>query len=157
MRFLFYDRVTELERGKRIVGVKTFALSEEFLRGHFDRRPVVPGTVLIEAMAQLLGWLVIASHDFRLAAILSLVDDVTIADPLLRPGIAATITAELLSTSASDSLGRARMEVDGTPVASVERVIYTHLPPADSERLKDIFCYCSGLDRTTLTGDGVAT
>jgi 3-hydroxyacyl-[acyl-carrier-protein] dehydratase len=35
MRFLFYDKITEIEKGKSITGVKTFALSEEFHRGHW--------------------------------------------------------------------------------------------------------------------------
>ena len=53
MRFLYYDSVTQIEKGRRIVGVKTFSLSEEFLRGHYKKIPLVPGVILIEAMAQL--------------------------------------------------------------------------------------------------------
>ena len=49
MRLFFLDRVTRLEKGRVIAGVKTFALSEEYLRGHFGREPVVPGTILVEA------------------------------------------------------------------------------------------------------------
>ena len=92
MRFLFYDRVTRIEKGVRIEGVKSFALSEEYLRGHYPRRAVVPAGICIETMAQLLGWGVMHAHDFRLAAIMSLVEGFTLSEPLLRPGMLGAVT-----------------------------------------------------------------
>ena len=144
MRFLFYDRVTELEKG-RIVGTKAFPISEEYLRGHFDRTPLVPGTILVETMVQLLGWGIIHAHDFRLSAIVSLIEGVTIASARLRPGFEARITGEILSTSASDSLGRAWLDAGGTRIAAVDRVIFSHFPAPQPEVLRELFCYCSGL------------
>ena len=73
MRFLYYDRVNNIDKGKSITGIKTFTLSEEFLRGHFQKTALIPGVIYIEAMAQILGWLVIYSHDFSLSAFMSLV------------------------------------------------------------------------------------
>ena len=64
MRFLYYDRIVRIEPGRRIVGVKAFALSEEFLRGHFSREPLVPAPILLEAMAQVLGWGIIMPTSF---------------------------------------------------------------------------------------------
>lgn len=144
MRFLYYDRVTALRKGVSITGVKSFALSEEFLRGHFSGKAVVPGVIMIEAMAQLLGWLVIYSHDFRLSAIMSLVQDAAVT-PDLRPGCTAEIHAELLSTSRRDSLGKARMSVDGRVIATVDRLIYSHIHDVDPEGLRRLFGYYSGL------------
>ena len=69
MRFLFYDSVISIEKGKSIVGVKAFPLSEEFYGAHFRKSALVPGVILIEAMAQLLGWLIIYSHDFKISSI----------------------------------------------------------------------------------------
>ena len=112
MRFLFYDRITAMEKGKFIEGVKTFSLSEEFLRGHFTRRPVIPGVIYIEAMAQLLGWLITYSHDFKCSAILSLIEKATV-DPGLRPGFQAHIRGEIISASEKDTLGKASIEVNG--------------------------------------------
>lgn len=147
MRFLLYDRVDELAKGRYIVGTRTFPLSDDYLEAHFPRRPTVPGTLLIEAMAQLLGWLIIATHDFQLAALVSLVEGVTIGDPGLRPGIAATIRAELVSSSATDSLGTARLEVEGRLVATAERLIYTHVRPVDGDELRARFAYLGGEPR----------
>ncbi|HNU83132.1 MAG TPA: 3-hydroxyacyl-[acyl-carrier-protein] dehydratase FabZ, partial [Thermoanaerobaculia bacterium] len=50
--FLLIDRVLEMEPGKRIVAIKNFTINEEFFCGHFPQHPVVPGVLLIEAMAQ---------------------------------------------------------------------------------------------------------
>lgn len=50
--FLLIDRVIELEEGKRIVAIKNVTNNEEFFNGHFPQEPVMPGVLIIEAMAQ---------------------------------------------------------------------------------------------------------
>jgi 3-hydroxyacyl-[acyl-carrier-protein] dehydratase len=144
MRFLFYDKITNIDKGKSISGVKTFALSEEFLRGHFRKVALVPSVILIEAMAQLLGWLIIYSHDFKLSAVMSLIEDVNISSNL-RPGFKADIQAEIISTSRRDSLGKARVYADGELIASMDRIIYSHFHMDDPEGLLQRFRYYSGL------------
>lgn len=144
MRFLFYDRVVEIQKGQSIKGVKTFSLSEEFFRGHFDKTAVVPGVIYIEAMAQLLGWLIIYSHDFKLSAIMSLIEDVTV-HPYLRPGFKADIYGEIISTSGTDSLGKAWMYADNQLIASMKRIIFTHFDQVDPQELMERFQYYSGL------------
>jgi len=152
MRFLFYDSVISIEKGKSIVGVKTFPLSEEFYRAHFKKNALVPGVILIEAMAQLLGWLIIYSHDFRLSSIMSLIEDVSIPSNL-RPGFKADIHGEIISTSKRDSLGRARIYIDGREIAFVNRIIYSHFYKVNAEELMNLFCYYSGFQRERLHGD----
>lgn len=143
MRFLFYDSVRHIDKGKSIIGVKSFALTEEFLNRHYRRKPLIPGALLIEAMAQLLGWLIIYSHDFRLTTVLALVDGASVT-PDLRPGFTAEIHGELLSTSKRDSLGAAKILVDGSQIASISRVIYGHFGPVDPEELSRRFRYYGG-------------
>jgi beta-hydroxyacyl-ACP dehydratase FabZ len=53
--FLLVDRITELEPGKRIVGLKNVTLNEPFFQGHFPDNPIMPGVLIIEAMAQVGG------------------------------------------------------------------------------------------------------
>ena len=53
--FLFVDRITELELGKRVVGIKNVSINEPFFQGHFPGNPVMPGVLIIEAMAQVGG------------------------------------------------------------------------------------------------------
>ncbi|GAB4482693.1 MAG: hypothetical protein OHK006_01730 [Thermodesulfovibrionales bacterium] len=153
MRFLYYDRVLTIEKGRSISGVKTFSLSEEFLRGHYRKVALVPGVIQIEAMAQLLGWLIIYSHDFRLSSIMSLVEDVTVTSTL-RPGFRADIFGEIVSTSKRDSLGRAWIEVDGKRIATMNRIIFSHFHKVNSDELKDRFCYYSGFRRSDLDAEG---
>jgi len=65
MRYLFVDKVGEWKAGERIKGLKNIAMTEDFLEFHFPKNPVMPGVLLIEAFAQLSGWLEAASSDFK--------------------------------------------------------------------------------------------
>ncbi|QKY70455.1 3-hydroxyacyl-ACP dehydratase FabZ [Lentibacillus sp. CBA3610] len=50
--FLLVDKVTEIEEGKRVVGVKNVTANEPFFQGHFPDYPVMPGVLIVEALAQ---------------------------------------------------------------------------------------------------------
>jgi 3-hydroxyacyl-[acyl-carrier-protein] dehydratase len=50
--FLMVDRVLEIERGQRIKALKNVSINEPFFQGHFPYRPVMPGVLMLEAMAQ---------------------------------------------------------------------------------------------------------
>jgi 3-hydroxyacyl-[acyl-carrier-protein] dehydratase len=60
--FLLVDRILEMEEGKRIVGIKNVTINEPFFQGHFPGSPIMPGVLIIEAMAQTWGILVLASE-----------------------------------------------------------------------------------------------
>lgn len=63
--FLLVDKVLEMEAGKRIVSTKNVTINEPFFQGHFPGEPIMPGVLIIEAMAQSWGIMVISSNPER--------------------------------------------------------------------------------------------
>ncbi len=63
--FLLVDRVVEIEKGKRAVGLKNVTINDNFFAGHFPTRPVMPGVLMIEAMAQTAGVVVLTNEAHR--------------------------------------------------------------------------------------------
>jgi beta-hydroxyacyl-ACP dehydratase FabZ len=59
--FLMIDRILEFEAGKRIVGMKNVTINEPFFQGHFPAHPIMPGVLLLEAMAQVGGVMALKS------------------------------------------------------------------------------------------------
>lgn len=74
--FLFVDRVIEIEPGKKGIGVKNVTINDGFFQGHFPQKPVMPGVVMIEAMAQTAGVVVLTSgaHNGKVALFMSISD-----------------------------------------------------------------------------------
>jgi beta-hydroxyacyl-ACP dehydratase FabZ len=64
--FLLLDRVETVEKGKRLVALKNVSVNEEFFNGHFPGFPVMPGVLIIEALAQAGGILALQDLDGRL-------------------------------------------------------------------------------------------
>lgn len=61
--FLLVDRIVELEHGKRCVGIKNVSINEPFFPGHFPGHPVMPGVLIVEAMAQVAGIMAYLASD----------------------------------------------------------------------------------------------
>jgi beta-hydroxyacyl-ACP dehydratase FabZ len=59
--FLLVDRIVELEPLKRVVGIKNVTINEPFFQGHFPGHPIMPGVLIIEAMAQVGGMLLLGT------------------------------------------------------------------------------------------------
>ncbi len=61
--FLMVDRIIEVEPGKRCVGLKNVTINEPFFQGHFPGHPVMPGVLIVEAMAQVAGIMAYLASD----------------------------------------------------------------------------------------------
>lgn len=111
MRWIWIDKFTEFESGKRAVAVKNVTLAEEHLHDHFPGFPVMPETLCIEAMAQTAGILVGQAKNFQEKVILAKIKKAVFFD-YVKPGdtinleaIIETITKEAASTSGKISCG----------------------------------------------------
>lgn len=146
MRFLLFDRITAAERGRRIQAVKLVSLTDGALADHYPRRAVLPGTLVIEAMAQLGGMLHVLNHDFSVEMLLVLVDRVTLTRPVLH---GETIVLEVRSDYdhpyGATMSGEA--SIGGDVVAAAGRIVYAHETIADPKRIqkaRDRFAYQGG-------------
>ena len=92
MRWIWIDKFTEFEPGKRAVSIKNVSLAEEHLHDHFPGYPVMPASLLIEAMAQTAGILVGQARDFKEKVILAKITSAVFED-LARPGDQLTLEA----------------------------------------------------------------
>ncbi len=111
--FLLVDRVTELVPDKRAVGIKNVTINEPYFRGHFPKRPVMPGVLMIEALAQLSGLLLLnkPEHLGKYAYFVAM-DKVKFRRTVL-PGDTLTLETEVLRIRAKTGMMRARASVEG--------------------------------------------
>lgn len=63
--FLLVDRVLELEEGKRAVAIKNVTANEEFFTGHFPNHPVMPGVLIVEALAQVSAVIMLTKEEIQ--------------------------------------------------------------------------------------------
>ncbi len=83
--FLLVDRVIELEPGVRAVGIKNVTINEPFFPGHFPGNPIMPGVLIVEAMAQVAGILALKSGVSGKAVYFISIDKVKFRKPVM-PG-----------------------------------------------------------------------
>ena len=119
--FLLVDRILEVEKGKRIVGIKNVTFNEEFFQGHFPGNPVMPGVLIVEAMAQVsaIGLHGVVPEQEKKILYLSAVDRCKFRRPVV-PGDQLRIEAEILNLKTRICKCRAVATVDGRVCAEAE-------------------------------------
>ncbi len=131
---LLIDRVTELDGDCRVVGIKNVTVNEEFFRGHFPDRPIMPGVLQIEAMAQMAGVLLLRRvENTGKLAVLTSITDVNFRRPIV-PGDQMQIEAVAERVRSRTARVRTRVEVDGR-LASEARLTFMLIDAESDETL----------------------
>jgi beta-hydroxyacyl-ACP dehydratase FabZ len=115
---LLVDRIVELEP-ERIVGIKNVTANEPFFAGHFPGFPVMPGVLIVEAMAQVAGVLVLQDLPAQSAVFLASIEQAKFRRPVV-PGDQLRIEMKVVKRRANVAKMAGTASVDGAVVAEAE-------------------------------------
>jgi beta-hydroxyacyl-ACP dehydratase FabZ len=118
--FLLVDRIVEFEPEKRIVGIKNVTINEPFFQGHFPDHPVMPGVLIVEAMAQTGGILaLLAMGGAKRIAYFAGIDNCRFRRPVV-PGDTLRLAVTVLAHKGPVWKMRGEASVDGAVAASAD-------------------------------------
>ena len=120
--FLLVDRIEELEEGKRAVGLKNVTINEEFFNGHFPQYPVMPGVLIVEALAQVSAVIMLtkAGNEGRLGLLAGI--DQCRFKKQVKPGDQLRLEVDITRVKGSIGKGKGIATVDGELVCEMELV-----------------------------------
>jgi len=115
--FLLIDKIVELDLGKRAVGIKNVTVNEPFFQGHFPGFPVMPGVLIVEALAQVgaVAMLSMEEHQGKIGLFAG-IDEFRFKDQV-KPGDTLTLEVELTRVRGSVGKGHGKALVNGKVVA----------------------------------------
>ena len=118
--FLLIDRILEVEEGKRAVGLKNVTANEEFFNGHFPDYPVMPGVLIIEALAQVGAVAILKLEENRgKLAFFAGIDNCRFKEQV-KPGDQLRLEVEIVRLRGPIGKGKAVATVDGKVVCETE-------------------------------------
>lgn len=118
--FLLIDRVEELKEGERIVAYKNLTANEEFFNGHFPREPVMPGVLIIEAMAQAGAVAILSMDEYKgKTAYFGGIDKAKFRQKVV-PGDTLRLEVEIVKLKKVAGIGKGTAYVGGKKVAEAE-------------------------------------
>lgn len=130
MRFLFVDRILEVEPGRRLRAVKAIGQMDGYLTAHYPQLPLAPATLVVESLAQAGGWLNLITRDFGVKMVLVLIEGARIFRQA-RPGDVLTLDVHLLYVHTDGATVRGEARVGDEPIATVERLVFAHTVDTD--------------------------
>jgi 3-hydroxyacyl-[acyl-carrier-protein] dehydratase len=118
--FLLVDRILEVEGDRRVVGIKNVTINEPYFQGHFPRHPIMPGVLIVEAMAQVGAALILNRPELSgKMAYFAAIDKVRFRRPVT-PGDQLVLEAELVAMKGRVGKLRTTARVEGQVVAEGE-------------------------------------
>jgi 3-hydroxyacyl-[acyl-carrier-protein] dehydratase len=134
--FQLIDRIVELKIADRKISTEaTVPSTNTIFEGHFPGFPLMPGVLLIEAMAQTSGWLVVAAHRFKRMAFLAAVKDAKFR-MFVRPGQKLSVTAALAHEGSGYAITDTSIALDGKPICDATLTLRILDFPNDEMRLR---------------------
>ena len=118
--FLLVDRITEIEDGKKVKGYKNVTANEEFFQGHFPEYPVMPGVLILEALAQVGGVAILRMDEFKGKIPLFAGADKVRWRQQVKPGDRLDLECEIIKLRGPIGKGKAIASVDGKKVCEAE-------------------------------------
>ena len=118
--FLLVDRVTEMEEGKSITGYKNVTINEEFFNGHFPEEPVMPGVLILEAIAQVGAIALLSKEEFKGKIPLFAGADKVRFRKKVVPGDRLELSCEIIKLRGPVGIGKGIAKVDGKKVCEAE-------------------------------------
>ena len=120
--FILIDTIEEMEKGKRIVGKKNVTMNEYFFQGHFPAEPVMPGVLIIEALAQVGAVLILSQEEFKgKIAYFGGINNAKFKKKVV-PGDTLTLELEMTALKGPIGMGKAKAIVNGVLAASADLV-----------------------------------
>lgn len=117
---LLIDTIEELESGKRGVGKKCVSFNEPYFAGHFPGEPVMPGVLIIEALAQVGAVVILSCPEFKgKTAYFGAINDAKFRQKVV-PGDVLLLEVEMVKQKGPIGIGKATATVDGKVAASAE-------------------------------------
>ena len=121
--FLLVDRILELEEGKRALGLKNVTINEPFFEGHFPGYPIMPGVLIVEAMAQVGAVAILSMEAYKgKLAVFAGIDKMKFKKQVV-PGDALIMEAELIAIKHGIGKAKVSSTVDGK-IAAIGELMF---------------------------------
>jgi 3-hydroxyacyl-[acyl-carrier-protein] dehydratase len=118
MRFNLVDRIVEVQVGRTLRAIKNLTLGEEYLADHFPRFPVMPGVLMLQALAEAGAWLLRLSDDYRHSVIVLREARNIKYGTFVEPGRQLEISVELLEQDEQSAVFKGKGEVESVTAVS---------------------------------------
>lgn len=118
--FLLIDKIIDLQPGKKVTALKNVTINENFFNGHFPVEPVMPGVLIIEAMAQAGAYAILSMEEYKgKIAYFGAIDKVKFRDKVV-PGDTLKIEVEILKLKKVAGIGKGIAYVNDKKVTEAE-------------------------------------
>ena len=140
MRFILFDKIVSLKRWVSCVGIKNVTIGEGYFLDHYSKAPIMPEALMIECVAQIGGWAITISSDYKYSTILAKIGKARFFTSVC-PGDQLSILVEIVSSNDYGSIVKGTISVDGSVVAEIDNLSYAHHEVSESGKMESLDTY----------------